>query len=120
MVVALVLMSLLSALAYASHTQHIERQQRLHARTALWQVVQQLEHWHARHGRYPPATELDLSAWQNRGYVLSWELGQVAGQRYRVQALASRPLTCYRLTLDQAGVKEAFDAAGHPQAACWD
>lgn len=120
---AIALLATITALAMPGYQRHLQRARRTDANTLLLQVYAAQQNHFLRHGRYVvnvddvprPPTEgglgiaLTSEFGEFRLDIGATDFGYTASAR-RMHVSASDP--CVRFSIDEAGVRRAFDAAG--------
>lgn len=124
LLITLVILGILVGFAYPSYVNYINRSHRADALSTLSQTQLTLERCYAQNFSYSAACtakpNFPFNSPQNYYNISITNLGT---STYTLTATAqgnqTRDRTCSRITINQANVQTAFDAAGTAQTVCW-
>lgn len=124
LMIVLVIVGILSAIAYPSYTNYIERSRRADGQAALTQTQIILERCYAQNFAYNAACPALPTFPQNSAegfYTIA--LSNLSATTYTLtatpQGAQAHDTTCSSISINQAQVKTASDSGGTAQSTCW-
>lgn len=136
LMVALVIVAILSAIAYPSYTASIQKSHRSDAKVSLNEYANRLQRCYTTNGAYvsnnqtplncAPMSELTGGNAVSMGGLYKLSISNVTTNNYLVTATAdstkaqAKDTLCQKFTLDQTGIKNAYSSTGDSSTdACW-
>lgn len=124
LLIALLVMGILTAIAYPSYTNYVLRSQRKDAHATLMQDQTIMERCYAQNFSYSGAcTGLPTFPQTSAQGYYRVALSNVTATTYTLTAtplgVQTRDTTCASLIVNQANQKTAFDTSGTAQPTCW-